>query len=62
MNNKVSHKDLDCIYLARVRLQYWEHDNELAVEVRSEKSLTFRTAGTFFFREFYKRIFQDLWT
>jgi len=41
MNNKVSHKDIDRILLARVRLRYWEHDNELAVEVRNEKIWTF---------------------
>jgi hypothetical protein len=41
MNNKVSHKDIDRILLARFRLRYWAHDNELAVEVRNEKMLTF---------------------
>jgi len=41
MNNKVSHKDVDRIILARVRLRYWEHRNELAVEIINEKSLKF---------------------
>jgi hypothetical protein len=41
MNNKVLHKDIDRILLARVKLRYWEHGNELAVEVRNEKILTF---------------------
>jgi len=41
MNKIVSHKDVDRILLARVSLQSWEHDNELAVEVKNEKSLTF---------------------
>jgi hypothetical protein len=47
MNNKVSHKDVDCIHLARVSLRHWGHYNELAVEVKIEKILTFRPAGTF---------------
>jgi len=46
MNNKVSHKDVDRIHLARVRLRYWERDDELEVEVRREKSLTFWLADT----------------
>jgi len=45
--NKISHKNVDRIHLARVRLRYWERDNELEVEVRHEKSLTYSLADTF---------------